>query len=132
MINKELDEIMCDYVDKVVKFCKDYEKEVLAKHSSSYHNTVATIYANFEDNLWRLKHETETSINEKISEAVNMGGNVDELLKIGKKVEDDLWTMHKYYKYMYSARIAKGLAESWIKESNDAFWHLTVNAIKTM
>lgn len=129
IINKELDKIMCDYVTKASDFCKSYEKDVLGKHYSSYSNTVATIYANFEDKLLKLKNETELAINEKISEAVNMGGDVDELVKIGKKFEDDLWNMHKYYRYMYSGRIARGLSEPWIKAGEEAFFELMVNQI---
>lgn len=130
MINEKLDAIMCDYVGKASTFCKSYVEEVLAKHYSSYSNTVATIYANFESELWRLKHEVETAMHEEIDAAANKGENVDELFKIGKSYEDDLWTMHKYYKYMYSGRIAEGLAKSWINAGNDAFWDLTTRTIK--
>ena len=129
-INKKLNAIMCDYVVKVSGFCKSYEKEVMEKHYSSYSNTVATIYANFESELWKLKHEAEAAISEEISAAVNNYDSIDELVNLGKSFESDLFTMHKYYKYMYSGRIAEDLAKSWIKAGNDAFWDLTVNAIK--
>lgn len=128
MINKKLEAIMCDYVAKASEFCKSYEKEVLGKDYS----TIATIYANFEDKLWKLKHEAQTAISEEISAAINNSGNIDEsvkLVKLGKSIEDDLWTMHKYYKYMYSGRIAEGLAKSWIKAGNEAFVDLCVNQI---
>lgn len=126
MINKKLDAIMCDYVEKVSKFCKSYVEEVLGKHYSSYSNTVATIYANFEGELWRLKHEAEMAMADEVGKAINTGEDISDI----KSYEVDLFTMHKYYKYTYSGKIAEGLAKSWIKAGNDAFWDLTVNAIK--
>lgn len=126
MINKKLDAILCDYVEKASKFCKSYAEEVLGKNYSSYSNTVATIYANFESELWRLKHEAETAMAEEVSKAINTGEDITDV----KSYEADLFTMHKYYKYTYSGKIAEGLAKSWIKAGNDAFWDLTVNAMK--
>ena len=123
MINEKLDAILCDYVEKASKFCKSYAEEVLGKNYSSYSNTVATIYANFESELWRLKHEAETAIHEEIDKAINTGEDISDV----KSYEADLFTMHKYYKNMYSAKMALGLAKQWYSVSLKAELELVVN-----
>lgn len=125
MINKRLDDIMCDYVAKASKFCHSYVEEVLGKNYSSYSGTVSNIYSNFEDELWRLKHEAELAMYNAVDIATNNGEEVGDI----KSVQADLFTLHKYYKYFYSGKIAEGLAKSWIKAGNEACFDLIVNKI---
>lgn len=125
MINEKLDAIMCDYVEKASKFCEAYAEEVLGKNYSSFSGTLCNIYRDFEDELWRLKNEAEMAINVEFNKAVMTGEDVSDV----KSYDADLFTMHKYYRNMYSAKIAEGLAKSWRGAAIKAEFELMVNAI---
>ncbi len=123
MINEKLDAIMCDYVEKTSKFCKSYVEEVLGKNYSSFSGTLCNIYRDFEDELWRLKNETESAMGAEIGKAINTGEDISDV----KSYEADLFTMHKYYHNFYSTKIASGLAKQWYMVSLKAELELLTN-----
>lgn len=123
MINEKLDAIMCDYVEKAGKFCKSYVEEVLGKNYSSYSGTLCNIYRDFEDELWRLKNETESAMAVEIGKAVNTGEDISGVTSY----DDDLLTMHTYYRNMYAAKIASGLAKQWYTAALKAELELLAN-----
>lgn len=127
MINKELDEIMKDYVCKASDFCKDYEEHVLEKGYSTFSRAMEEIFEGLENELWRLKHNTEELIyisNDRFvcreadrQKREIIAINMDLAKKEVESVQHHLNTMHKYYLHRYSANIAKGLAEQWNEEA---------------
>ena len=125
MINKKLDAILCDYVAKASKFCKSYVEEVLGKNYSSFSGTLCNIYHDFEDELWRLENEAKMAMYTEVDIATNTGEDISDV----KSYEADLFTLHKYYKNMYSARIAEGLAKSWREDAIKAEFELMVNNV---
>lgn len=142
MINKELDEIMKDYVCKASDFCKDYEEHVLEKGYSTFSSAMEAIFEGLENELWRLKHNTEELIymaNDKfVYNEVNrqkreiIAINMDLAEKEVKEVQHDLNTMHKYYLHRYSANIAKGLAEQWNEEADGFAMDIMKSALKSI
>ena len=142
MINKELDNIMSEYVDKASTFCQDYEKAVLGRKHNTFSSELEKIYSNLESELWRLKHNTEELLymaNDKFicGESIRQKHTITaiNLDLAGKEIEEvqrDLNTMHDYYLHRYAANIARGLAEQWSKEANEAAFDIMKSAVKSM
>lgn len=140
MINKELDEIMCDYVDKVGKFCKDYEKAVLSREHNIFSLELEKIYSNLESELWRLKHDTEELLyisNDRfICCAVErpqnklLFHNMDEVKKELDSIQHDLNSAHIYFLNKCGANIAEGLAKKWHENAFDAGFEVLKSGIK--
>lgn len=143
MINKELDEIMKDYVSKASDFCKDYEEHALEKGYSTFSRAMEEVFEGLENELWRLKHITEELlyisndrfINREINNRNNRGIISVHIESVNKEIEEvqhDLNTMHKYYLHRYSANIAKGLAEQWNEEADGFAVDILKSAIKSI
>ena len=140
MINKELDEIMSEYIDKVKKFCGDYEKAVLSRDHNIFSLELEKIYSNLESELWRMKHDTEELLyisndrfvcceidmqkNKTIS--INMDAVKNEL----DSVQHDLNAVHLYFLNNCGANIAEGLAEKWHESALIAGFEIVKSGLK--
>lgn len=133
MINKELDEIMKDYVCKASDFCKDYEGHVLEKGYSTFSSAMEAVFEGLENELWRLKSNAEELIymsNDKF--VISHDIAINKINKEVERVHKDLNTMHKYYLHRYSANIAKGLAEQWNEEADGFAMDIMKSALKSI
>ena len=136
MINKELDNIMTEYVDKAKEFCEGYKKSVLAKEHTTFSCEVAKIYSNLEDELWRLKHDTEELLyisndrfvcrewNRQQTETIAI--DMDKAKKEIESVQSDLNSIHRFFLYKYGADIAEGLAKQWGLEAVNAGFDVVI------
>lgn len=140
MINKELDEIMCDYVDRAGKFCKDYEKAVLSREHNIFSLELEKIYSNLESELWRLKHDTEeliyTSNDRFICCTVErqqndlISHNMDEVKREVDSLQHDLNSAHIFFLNNCGSHIAEGLAKKWHENAFNAAFGIVKNGIK--
>lgn len=138
MINKELDSIMCDYVDRAGKFCKDYEKAVLSREHNIFSLELEKIYGNLESELWRMKHDTEELMYISNDKFVCRESNRREIIAINmdlaKKeldsVQRDLNSAHAYFLNKCGANIAEGLAKKWHENAFDAGFEVLKSGIK--
>lgn len=140
MINKELDEIMSEYVDKAEKFCKDYEKAVLSREHNIFSLELEKIYSNLESELWRLKHDTEELlyisnvrfvcgiVNRQKNETIVI--NMDAAKKEIDSVQHDLNAAHLYFLNKCGANIAEGLAEKWHENALCAGFEVIKSSMK--
>lgn len=140
MINKELDEIMCDYVDKAGKFCKDYEKAVLSREHNIFSLELEKIYGNLESELWRMKHDTEELLyisndrfvcreyNRQQHEIIAL--DMDEIKNELESVQHDLNLAHTYFLNKCGANIAEGLSKKWHENAFDVGFEVLKNGIK--
>ena len=138
MINKELDEIMSEYIDKVKKFCDGYEKKVLEKKCGNFSHTVEVVFENLESGLWKLKSDTEELLYIAHDRFVNRIENNEIVASINlaneeaDSVHNDLNTMHNYYMCRYKANIAKGLSKQWSEEADEHAFDIMKSAIKSL
>lgn len=140
MINKELDEIMCDYVDKAGKFCKAYEKAILSREHNIFSLELEKIYSNFESELWRMKHDTEEllyiSNDRLVCRAVErqqkdlISHNMDEVKNELDSIQHDLNSAHVYFLNKCGANIAEGLAKKWHENAFNAGFEVLKSGIK--
>ena len=132
MINKELDDIMCDYVDKVGKFCKDYEKAVLSREHNIFSLELEKIYSNLESELWRLKHDTEELIYISSDRFIccKTTVNINAVKKELDSVQHDVNSMHIYFLNNCGAKIAEGLAKKWHENAFNAGFEIVKSRIK--
>lgn len=143
MINKELGEIMKEYINKVNDFCKNYEKSIIEKDYSPFSRKMEVIFENLKNELWRLKHNAEEfmyiSNDRMITCEINNRNNngvisldVERVRKELDEVHKDLNTMHTYYIHRYAANIVNGLAEKWKDKANEAAFDIMKSAVKSM
>lgn len=138
MINKELDGIMCDYVDRAGKFCRDYEKAVLSMEHNIFSLELEKIYSNLESELWRMKHDTEELIYTSNDKFVCRESKRREIIAINmdlaKKeldsIQHDLNLAHTYFLNKCGANIAEGLAKKWHENAFDAGFEVLKSGIK--
>ena len=138
MINKELDDIMTEYIDKVKKFCDDYEKAVLSREHNIFSLELEKIYSNLESELWRLKHDTEEllSISNDRFICCDMNNhilNAHNLVEVKKEldgVQHDLNAAHLYFLNRCGADIAEGLAEKWRENALCAGFEIVKSGLK--
>lgn len=138
MINKELDEIMKEYIEKASKFCNNYEKKTLEKKCCDFSHTVEAVFENLESGLWKLKSDTEELLYIAHDRFVNRIANNEIVASINlaneeaDRVHYDLNTMHNYYMLRYKANIAKGLAKQWSEEADEHAFEIMKSAIKSL
>lgn len=141
MINKELDNIMLEYVDKASDFCKNYEKSILEKGCSPFSHGIEKVFENLENELWRLKRDTEEllyisndrMITCEIDKRNNYGVislDVESVRKELDSVQQDLNAAHLCFLNKCGANIAEGLAEKWHENALCAGFEVIKSAMK--
>lgn len=138
MINKELNEIVSEYITKTIKFCENYEKRMLEKKCGNFSHTVEIIFENLESGLWKLKADTEELLyiahdrfcnrvaNNEIVACINLANEEAD------RTHNDLNTIHNYYMCRCKSNIARGLAKQWSEEADEYALEIMKSAIKSL
>ena len=138
MINKELDGIMTEYVEKANKYCRNYEATTLEKGYSTFSHTMEIVFENFENGLWKLKSDTEGLLYIAHDRFCNRVANNEIVACINlvneecERVHKDLNILHNYYLHRYASNIAKGLAKQWSEKADDCAGEIFRQHVKSI